>query len=378
MFGLYVHIPFCPQQCPYCAFATVVGHDQWHERYCRAVCRELELSTFNGEVGTLDTIFFGGGTPSHVEPGYLETILEAAQVRFGFSPHPEISLEANPGVADARRFAEIRSLGFNRLSIGVQSFTDRSLKILGRIHSAEDGLSAYEQARKAGFENVSIDLISGVPDVPTDDWKRDIRTATELAPEHISIYGLTVEEGTVLHNRQRQGRWQPATEEADCRAIEYAVEKLEKAGYSRYEVSNFSKPGYRSSHNWGYWTGGHYLGAGVSAHSFDGFQRYWNVRELREYVEMVEAGQSTRAGDERIDSTTSLQERLWLGLRTTEGVNLTPGQTEQLNRAGRFHHMRAAGLLELRDGHLKLTQRGFLLADSMGIEVTELLEEACV
>ena len=374
MFGLYVHIPFCPQQCPYCAFATVVGHDQWHERYCRAVSRELESVPFKGEDNSLDTIFFGGGTPSHVEPRNLEAILNAAQTRFRIRPHAEISLEANPGVGDASRFAEIRSLGFNRLSIGVQSFADRSLKILGRIHSGDDAVSAYEQARRAGFGNVSIDLISGAPSVPPDDWKQSIEVAIELAPEHISIYGLTVEEGTVLHSRQRQGRWQPAGEDADCWATEYGVDNLEKAGYGRYEVSNFSKPGYRSQHNWGYWTGGQYLGVGVSSHSFDGRQRYWNVRELREYVGMIEAGQTAREGEECIDSTTSQQEYLWLGLRTTQGVSLTADQTERLNSAGRFRHMRDAGLLELQDRRLRLTRRGFLLADSMGIEVTEMLE----
>ena len=374
MFGLYVHIPFCPQQCPYCAFATVIGHDQWHGRYCRAVSRELELAPFKGEDGPLDTIFFGGGTPSHVEPRNLEAILSTAQTRFGIRPHAEISLEANPGVGDASRFADIRSLGFNRLSIGVQSFADRSLKILGRIHSGDDAVSAYEQARRAGFGNVSIDLISGVPSVPADDWKRSIEVAIELAPEHISIYGLTVEEGTVLHSRQRQGRWQPAGEDADCWATEYGVENLEKAGYRRYEVSNFSKPGYRSQHNWGYWTGGQYLGVGVSSHSYDGRQRYWNVSELREYVGMIEAVQTAREGEECIDSTTSQHEYLWLGLRTTQGVSLTADQTERLNNAGRFRHMRDAGLLELQDRRLRLTQRGFLLADSMGIEVSELLE----
>ncbi len=374
MFGLYVHIPFCPQQCPYCAFATVVGHDQWHERYCRAVSRELEDAPFEGEDGPLDTIFFGGGTPSHVEPRNLEAILNVAQTRFGIHPHAEISLEANPGTRDASRFEEIRSLGFNRLSVGAQSFADRSLKILGRIHSGKDAVSAYEHARKAGFENISIDLISGVPSVPQDDWKKSIEAAIELDPEHISIYSLTVEEGTVLHNRQRQGRWQPAGEEADRWATEYGVENLEKAGYRRYEVSNFSKPGYRSKHNWGHWTGGQYLGVGVSSHSYDGRQRYWNARELRAYMEVIEAGQTAREGAEFIDSTTSQQEYLWLGLRTTEGVSLTAAQTEQLNNAGRFHHMRDAGLLELQDRRLKLTRRGFLLADSMGIEVTELLE----
>ena len=374
MFGLYVHIPFCPQQCPYCAFATVVGHDQWHERYCRAVSRELESVPFKGEDNSLDTVFFGGGTPSHVEPRNLEAILDVAHTRFGIRQHAEISLEANPGTGDASRFADIRSLGFNRLSIGVQSFADRSLKILGRIHSGEDAVSAYEQARRAGFGNVSIDLISGVPSVPQDDWKKSIEATIELGPEHISIYSLTVEEGTVLHNRQRQGRWQPAGEDADVWATEYAVEYLEKAGYRRYEVSNFSKPGHRSKHNWGYWTGGQYLGVGVSSHSYDGQQRYWNARELRAYVEMIEAGQTAREGAECIDSTTSQHEYLWLGLRTTEGVSLTASQTELLHNAGRFHHMRDAGLLELQDRRLKLTRRGLLLADSMGIEVTELLE----
>ena len=374
MFGLYIHVPFCPQRCPYCAFVTVVGHEEWHERYCKAVEAEVAMASFANADGPLDSVFFGGGTPSHVAAENLETILEAAAKRFGVRADAEITLEANPDAVDVSRFSQMKSIGVNRLSIGAQSFADGSLKMLGRLHSGDEALSAYDNARRVGFDNVSIDLIFGVPGVPDSDWEQSIRTAIALDPEHISTYGLTVEEGTSLYEKQRRGRWQSVTEKTDCWATEHAVALLESIGYQRYEVSNFAKKGFFSRHNWGYWRGGRYMGVGVSSHSFDGRKRYWNVRNIKDYMESIEAGVSAVEGSEQIDNATYRQERVWLELRTAKGITLSTEQTERLTKSERFRDMRDAGFLTLGNGSLSLTTRGFLVADSMGVEVSDLLE----
>jgi oxygen-independent coproporphyrinogen-3 oxidase len=374
-FGLYVHIPFCPQRCPYCAFTILTGHAALYERYVTAVC--TEIGTWRGRLpyGPLDTVFFGGGTPSILAPSQIQRILDTAAATFGLAPQAEISLEANPTTVDAAKFAALRSCGINRLSLGVQSFQDTDLHTLGRWHSAADAQAAYVSARQAGFSNVSIDVIFSIPGAPRTHWPRTISTLLQLAPEHISTYSLTLEDGTRFARRHHQGRLTPVSEEDDAWAYTWVMERLAGAGYEHYEVSNFARPGYRSQHNWGYWHGAEYLGVGLSAHSLLQGQRHWNLRPLHAYLHAVEAGRDPWEGSEWLDSMTARQEQLWLQLRTCEGVVLQPAESQRLLSAPKFQAMLEAHLVHMNATRLLLTPAGFLLADAIGGEIGALLEE---
>jgi len=372
--GLYVHIPFCPQICPYCAFASLTGGEDQYERYVEAVCTELRAVSKTCAARVFETVFFGGGTPSKLEPDQLERIMAAAAQSFGLAAGAEITLEANPGTADFAKFKGFRDAGFNRLSIGVQSFADESLKTLGRVHSAAEAEKAYQVGRETGFDNINLDFIFGVPGSPWSHWLDSLERIVALAPEHVSTYGLTIEEGTVLAERLRQGRWKPVDEEMDARVYEEAVARLTEAGYEHYEVSNFARPARRSRHNWACWMGEEYVGVGLSAHSFLGGVRRWNKRGLQEYIEAVEQGGAPGAGCETIDVSTAFRERLWMGLRTCAGVELSLEQGLALAGHHRFKELQEEDYVELAGITLRLTPRGFALADALGIELLDLLE----
>lgn len=373
-FGLYIHVPFCPQICPYCAFASVAGRGESHVPYAGAICREIE--SWRHMPGTLHTVFFGGGTPSQVEPALVERMLETARRQFGLVSGAEITIEVNPGTVDRERFAQLKRLGFNRISIGAQAFVDADLRLLGRIHSADDVEQAYLAARASGFDNVSFDLIADMPGVSETHWRQSLERAIDLAPEHLSVYSLTIEEGTIFAARKRDGRLASVPEDLQANTLQWTACRLIEAGYEHYEVSNYARPGYRSRHNWGYWTGAAYLGVGLGAHSFIAGERFWNTRDLDAYLAAGAAGQSPRDGDEQIDEDTARQERLWLGLRTIEGVALAPGDIQRMQSNPRFAELQKAGYSVLEDDRLRLTDAGFLLADSLGLELERILEDS--
>jgi len=373
-FGLYVHIPFCPQRCPYCAFTILTGHTALYDRYVEAVCTEIRSWQSLAHKGPLQTVFFGGGTPSLLAPAQVQRILDTAAVTFGIAPDAEITLEANPTTADAEKFAALRASGCNRLSLGVQSFNDTDLKTLGRWHSAADAEAASATARQAGFANVNMDVIFSIPGAPRQHWQATVHTLLGLGPEHISTYSLTIEEGTRFARRYHQGRLAPVSEDDDAWAYAWVMETLAAAGYEHYEVSNFARPGYRSHHNWGYWHGADYLGVGLSAHSLLDGQRHWNLRAIRAYITAVETGRAPCAGSELLDPLTARHEHLWLQLRTCEGATLQPLELQTLLSAPKFQAMLEAGLVHLEAPRLRLTPSGFLLADAIGVEVLILLE----
>src|SRR5262245_6922788 len=373
-FGLYVHIPFCPQRCPYCAFTILTGHTTLYDRYVEAVCAEIRSWQSLAPKGPLQTVFFGGGTPSLLDPVHVRQILDTATTTFGIAPEAEITLEANPTTADAQKFCALRASGCNRLSLGVQSFNDADLKTLGRWHSAADAEAAYSAARRAGFTNVNLDVIFSIPGAPRQHWQATVHKLLALAPEHISTYALTIEEGTRFARRHHQGRLTPVSEEDDAWAYAWVMETLTAAGYEHYEVSNFARPGYRSRHNWGYWHGADYLGVGLSAHSLLDGQRHWNLRAIHAYITAVEAGRAPCAGSEVLDPVTARHEYLWLQLRTCEGVRLQPLELQTLLSAPKFQAMLDAGLVHLQAPRLCLTPSGFLLADAIGVEMLVILE----
>ena len=371
--GLYIHVPFCPQRCPYCAFATVVGQGDRHGPYAEAICREIE--SWAHLSGPVETVFLGGGTPSQIEPALIGQMLEAAQRHLGLHSDVEVAVEVNPKTVDREKFAMLKALGCNRISIGAQAFRDADLQHLGRQHSAADVERAYAAARAAGFANVSLDLVANVPKVPEANWHFSVERAIALAPEHLSVYSLTIEEGTIFAQRQRQGLLRPVADDRQARTLEWTDAQLVAAGYEHYEISNYARLGYRSRHNWGYWTGIPYLGVGLGAHSFISGKRFWNTCDLNAYLDAMDQGRTPCAGEETIAPDVARRERLWLGLRTIEGIELTEEEVGRVHSSRRFADLEKVGYAALEGRRLRLTRTGFLLADALSLELDRVVEE---
>ncbi len=372
--GIYIHIPFCERKCPYCDFNTYAGMQDLYERFARALATDIRREGDRRGRPRALTVFLGGGTPTVLSPHHLALILEAVRESFGLDKGAEITSEANPGTVDRARFQALREMGVTRLSLGAQSFHEEELRFLGRIHGVADIYRAVESARAAGFDNLNLDLIYGLPDQPLEYWERSLREAVALAPEHLSCYALTVEEGTPLARWVAEGRV-PSTDD-DLQAEMYArtQEYLTAAGYEHYEISNWARPGRACQHNLIYWRNEPYLGFGPGAHSYDGRRRWWTVRSPQEYISRVERGESTEAGQETITRETAMAETMMLGLRLLqEGV-----------RRPRFHQrfgvdpldvygevvrrLEALGLLEVDEVRLRLRPRAYAVANQVMME----------
>ncbi|HEY7563679.1 MAG TPA: radical SAM family heme chaperone HemW [Acidimicrobiia bacterium] len=312
----YVHVPFCARVCPYCDFAVVAGRDNETARYIAAVEREIE-----SEPGwdPLASVYVGGGTPSQVDPAFLGRLLTALNQRFGIEPDAELSLEANPEDWSPARAEHLRRWGFNRVSFGGQSFSGHVLLSLGRRHQPSDIRRAVLEAREAGFASINLDLIYGTPGESVDDWRRSLETAIDLDPDHVSCYALTVESGTELARSIKSGAQAP---DPDRQADEYelAVEVLGNAGLTRYEVSNWARPGHAVRYNLTVWARGSYLAFGMGAHRFRNPVRSHNVRRLDTYLEVIEGNQSPVAGTETLGEWEAEVERVFLGIRRVAGV----------------------------------------------------------
>lgn len=374
--GLYVHVPFCLRRCPYCAFAAEAGREEAIPAYVEAVVSELLRRGANWTKGPVATVFFGGGTPSLLTPAQVGAILTAARRKPGIDAGAEITLEANPGTVDTARLAGYRCAGVNRLSVGVQSFDDCALRWLGRTHSVADAENAYRAGREAGFDNINLDLMFGIPGMRSSSWESTLTTALSLRPEHVSTYGLTVEEGTDLGASVAAGRVPAPDEQADAAEYDCARQSLAEAGYRHYEVSNFALPGRGCRHNWSCWDGGEYLGVGAAAHSYSGGVRSWNRPGLDEYMAAMRVDGRARAGQERIDRATGRRERIWMQLRTDAGVQLRAHERGYLETSPRFADLQEAGLIGWKDGRLCLGSSGWPVADALGVEIVELLERA--
>ena len=358
--GLYIHIPFCSSRCSYCDFATGIYQSELAERYVRAVVAELESSAFRG--ACVDTIYFGGGTPSLLQPAQLQRILGAARECFAVAEASEITLEINPGSATFERLREFRESGINRASFGAQTFDDRELAKLGRSHTAADTRRTFHDLRAAGFSNVSFDLIAGLPGQTLEGWQRNVAEALALGPEHLSFYLLEVHSGTPLAQHIERGI-QPVPDE-DLAAVMYEsmLERAVAAGYEHYEISNLCLPGFQSRHNTKYWTGEPYFGFGCSAHSYDGENRRWsNQRDVLEYVRLVEEGLEPLAEEHELTTLELRSEALFLGLRLMRGVSLDLCKEYEPD----LERFREAGLLELDGDYIKLTRNGALLSNEV-------------
>jgi oxygen-independent coproporphyrinogen-3 oxidase len=356
---LYVHIPFCGRICPYCAFYKERADSSQTQRFCEALLRETE-ELRDRFVIRPDTIFFGGGTPTALTTAQLEFLLGGLRERLDISQLREWTVEANPGSVSPRKAAVMRATGVSRISLGVQSWDDELLKLLGREHNAAQAEASFHILRAAGFTNVSIDLMFGLPGQTLAQWESDLEKTIALGPDHISTYCLTYEEDTEFFLRHARGEYRE-NPESDARFLESAMRILEAAGFEHYEISNYARPGFASAHNRGYWAGDDYLGIGPSAFSTVGFRRWQNVADYRAYADRIFAGSSAIASTEILTPDMKRGEQIALALRTRDGV-----RSEELkpwpNESREFIDL---GLLRESNGHFILTSRGKLLADSV-------------
>lgn len=363
--GIYIHIPFCKSRCSYCDFATdIYRSSAFADRYVAALCREIE--GFQGSPPA-DTIYFGGGTPSLMKPEQIERILGAVRGSFEVTEDAEITMEMNPATVSLETLGNFRALGVNRASFGVQTFDDTALQMLARGHNAADARETFGLLRKAGFENISLDLIAGLPGQTIDDWQQNLDEAIALGPEHLSLYLLEIHDGTPLAEQVRSGRRPVPDDDTAAEMYEIMIDRLADAGYGQYEISNFCRAGRESRHNTKYWTLDPVFGFGVSAHSFDGEDRYANERDTAKYVNKIETNGDAEVTRERINRAS---EYIFLGLRLKNGIDLAGYQNYfGLNLENKYRNsldnLEEAGLINLADGKLKLTQRGMLFSNEV-------------
>ena len=367
--GVYLHIPFCKSRCSYCDFATdIYRNEDDVDRYIATLVSEIEnFRPSRGRILNADTIYFGGGTPSLLSSDQIGKILGAVKTKFDIDLGPEITMEMNPATVTPETLRSYKSLGVNRASFGVQTFNDRALKLLARGHDANDARQTYRMLRDAGFENVSFDLIAGLPGQTVADWKRNLTEAIALSPEHLSLYLLEIHEGTPLAEQVRSGRRPMPDEDLAAEMYELMCEKLTTAGYEHYEISNFAKPGFESRHNTKYWTLESVYGFGVSAHSFDGFQRYSNERDTAKYVEQIATSSSAEVSREWIDHES---EFIFLGLRLDRGIDIKEFKERFGTDLVEKHHaviseLRDQGLVDLTVRSVRLTRKGRLFSNEV-------------
>ena len=321
MAGIYIHIPFCKKRCIYCDFFSTTQSEK-KSAYVQALCKELEIrkNYLGGEI--IETIYLGGGTPSQLSQEELTQVFTYIYKVYQVKEDAEITLEANPDDLSREYVNMLRQLPINRISMGIQTFQEETLKLLHRRHTARQAIEAFQRCREAGFHNISIDLMYGLPGETLETWETDLQQAIKLHPEHISAYHLIYEEGTTLWKLKEQHQVEEADEDLSVTLFSTLIDKLTQAGYLHYEISNFSLPDLHSRHNSSYWTGKKYLGCGPSAHSFNGISRQWNVASLNKYIEAIKQGKHDYEIEE-LDLYTRYNDFVLTSIRTCWGMSLT-------------------------------------------------------
>jgi oxygen-independent coproporphyrinogen-3 oxidase len=370
MAGLYIHIPFCVAKCAYCDFNSRSAPAPLVAAYLAALRDEL-ASTGRRWPHPVDTLHVGGGTPTTLDRRSLAGLLDRVRSSFRVAPGAEVAVEANPGTIGRGSAAALRETGFNRVSLGVQSLDDRVLAAIGRAHDAAAARRAYDALRRAGFDNVGIDLIHGLPGQTVAGWRRDLARVISWGPEHLSLYGLGLERGTPLARQVRRGAVSLPPEEESAAMYDAAREMAAAAGYEQYEISNWARPGFRSRHNVGYWTGEAYAAAGAGAHSYGGRLdpvRRANVRRIESYIGRIVAGRSPVSFRERLEPRRARAEALMLSLRLTAGVSPAAfaaawGGDPLEEFAPAIARATGKGIVEIAGGRLRLTPAGVLLSN---------------
>lgn len=356
--SLYIHIPFCVKKCSYCDFFSVPYDASSAHAYTDALCKELYLKSKSAH--RLKTVYIGGGTPSLLPDKCFSQIFSCLGDNFQISHDAEISVEANPGTLNESKVNLLLSLGVNRMSLGVQSFNDDELNVLGRIHTADDALRSLGLIRNAGLQNYSLDLIYGIPGQSMDSWRESILKAVDCSPMHISTYELTLEKGTPLYNVMKMPE-----EELVLAMYTYTIDYLASHGYKHYEISNFALHGFQCFHNLNYWDRGGYIGAGAGAHSFVNGIRSHNVKDIHDYSERLNNGLIPETEVLKISPAEALKEFLFLGLRKRTGISICKTTLFGVDIISACKEMLEAGYFEVKDDSLRLTRNGIVLSNSV-------------
>ena len=368
MAGIYIHIPFCKQRCNYCAFYSTTLYNI-REKYVDALCKEIVLRKEYAGSAPIGTIYFGGGTPSTLTMEQLQKICGTIYSTHSVSSTAEVTIECNPDDLTPDFLAQLKQLPFNRISMGVQSFNDTQLKRLGRRHNAQKAREAVHNAREAGYNNISIDLIFALPGSTITEWEHDLDSAIALHPDHLSAYNLTYEEGTPLHRALERGDFAELSEEENIEQFQMLITKMKEAGYRHYEISNFALPGCESRHNSSYWNDTPYIGCGAAAHSYNGTSRQWNIADIQEYIKGMESGEYNFE-IEQLTEEERYNDTILTRLRTAEGLPLEWMKEKFCDRLNR-HMQRAAekeialGNLKEENGSLSLTEKGIFISDAV-------------
>lgn len=373
MFGLYIHIPFCARRCPYCDFSIHVGaREKFVDEYVSALKAELRTALKNSSQKgrRLSSIFFGGGTPTFLRTSALVAILQLVFDSHDIENGIEVTIEGNPEDLTPEKLSALRKAGFNRLSLGVQSLDDEALKYLGRVHRSADVEAGVVLAREMGWENISLDLIYAVPQQSRAAWNTTLQRASQLPITHISCYSLTIESTTPFGKRAQQGTLLPVHDDDQADQMQDAQEVLEGTAFSRYEISNYARPGWESLHNQIYWRGGNYLAAGCGAHGHENGLRWWNERDSQKYVALMQSQGHARADEEQLTARQRFDELVMLGLRTQAGISLAAiseqlGLNAESTLGAALPELLAQNWLEQSSGRLRLSKQGFPLADAI-------------
>ena len=368
MAGIYLHIPFCKRRCLYCDFYSTT-RDEMKHRYISALCKEIELRKSYLENEPIETIYWGGGTPSQLSLTDFEQVFQTIYKSYAVKSDAEITIEANPDDLSYEYVSMLRTLPFNRLSMGIQTFNDASLCLLHRRHTAQQAIEAFDRCRNAGFDNISIDLMYGLPNGTEQIWAADLEQAIQMHPEHISAYHLIYEEGTPLWTLREQHQIKEADEDLSVKLFTMLIHRLKEAGYQHYEISNFCLPGQHARHNSSYWTGKKYLGCGASAHSFNGHSRQWNIASLDRYISAIEKGKPDFEA-EQLNLTTRYNDFVITTIRTCWGMPLKKLKTDfGIKLYDYCLHMARPhieqGTLRIDNDTLRLTEQGIFVSDGI-------------
>ena len=375
--SIYIHIPLCVKKCAYCDFASFAGRISQRDAYIDAVCCEIRTQAAFFGRRRVKTVFFGGGTPTLLSGGQMARLMDTLRSCFDLLPDAEITMEGNPGTLTAEALAAYRAAGVNRLSLGVQSMEDALLVAIGRIHTAKQAVEAVRMAREAGFENINLDLMYGLPGQTCAQWENTLRQALTLAPEHLSCYSLILEEGTPLYDQVQAGSCAPLPDEdALCAMDDATAGLLTAAGYAQYEVSNYARPGKACRHNIVYWECEPYLGLGLGAHSDMDGRRFYNPEDWEDYLCMARSGEAARAQEGENTLRDRMFERMMMGLRMTRGVDCTRfehdfGQTPEAVWQKAVTRFIRQGLMERAGDRLRLTSRGMQLMNSVLVDLMD-------
>lgn len=368
MAGIYIHIPFCKQRCRYCAFYSSTLYNI-KEEYVDALCNELRMRKEYLKGETVETIYFGGGTPSTLSISQQQKICDTVYATYPVSDTPEVTIECNPDDLTPEFLKQLKSLPFNRISMGVQSFNDIQLKRLGRRHNAEKACSAVTNARAAGYGNISIDLMFALPGSTREEWMHDLETAIALKPDHLSAYNLMYEEGTPLYNALQRGEFKELGEEDNVEQFQMLIDSMKAAGYRHYEISNFALPGRESRHNSSYWNDTPYIGCGAASHSYNGTSREWNIADIKEYIKGINSGKRNFE-IEHLNEEERYNDTILTRLRTADGIPLK-WVKEKFSERLYNYMLRAAekevalGNLKEKEGYLSLTEKGIFISDAV-------------